>query len=108
MMTLAAASTFLRLEEPKPRAQQYNIMLGEIIGQDTEKLQVNISAVRQNEALNAAYILNGLADDRRWYQIGIDSHCRQACPLGRLDSIYNTERHELLPSEKIILACRMG
>jgi hypothetical protein len=52
---------------------RYNLQMGEAFTNDVNFLMYNITAVAQNNTLGLgpAYLLNGLADNGYWYQVGI-------------------------------------
>jgi hypothetical protein len=56
-----------------PSNTRYNLQMGEAFTNDTVFLTYNVTAVAQNNSLGVgpAYLLNGLADNGYWYQVGI-------------------------------------
>lgn len=76
MATLALAgslrgATAQEIKASDMSTNMFNIQLSETLNQPAKLLQVELTAVPQTNFLAAAYLLNGLTDDRKWYQVGL-------------------------------------
>jgi len=63
----------LQYERAYASSADFNLQLGEAFTSDTSLLIYNVTAVAQNNSLGLgpAYLLNGLADNGYWYQVGV-------------------------------------